>query len=397
MKKIILFFVIFISVNQSKSQVLTVSQVTQEQNQWCWAGVSACILDYYCTPTAQCTIAEYTRTVETFPDISFGSTNCCVSPSSCNNWNYNWGGPGSIQDILVHFANISNYGVGSSLTQANITSDIQNNRVFVIRWAWDGGGGHFLVGHGLIGNNMYYMDPWYGEGLKIADYSWVCLGGGHTWAHTNRLSVSPFSNPPASAGTITGNTTVCSGSSNTYSISAVSGATSYTWSLPSGWSGTSTTTSINTTASTTSGNITVTANNACGSSSAQALAVTVNTVPAQPSVVTGSTTPCQTTSQIYSVTNVAGVTYTWTFPTGWTQTGGGTTNSVTVTVGAGTGNITVTPSNACGNGTARTLTVTVNTVPAQSGTITGNTTVCSGSSNTYIISAVSGATSYTWS
>jgi len=100
MKKIMIFFVIFISVNQLKSQVLNVSAVTQEQNQWCWAGVSACILDYYCTPTAQCTIAEYTRTVETFSDISFGSTDCCVSPSSCNNWNYSWGGPAEVFRIF---------------------------------------------------------------------------------------------------------------------------------------------------------------------------------------------------------------------------------------------------------------------------------------------------------
>ncbi len=86
------------------------------------------------------------------------------------------------------------------------------------------------------------------------------------------------STAPAQPGTIAGSTTVCNGSTNTYSISPVSGATSYTWTLPGGWTGTSTTTSINATASATSGNITVTANNACGSSSVQTLAVTVNTV-----------------------------------------------------------------------------------------------------------------------
>ena len=39
-------------------------------------------------------------------------------------------------------------------------------------------------------------------------------------------------------------------------------------------------------------------------------------------------------------------------------------SSITVTVGATSGNITVTPSNVCGNGTARTLAVTTNSIPA---------------------------------
>ena len=106
-------------------------------------------------------------------------------------------------------------------------------------------------------------------------------------------------------------------------------------------------------------------------------------VPAQPSTISGSTTPCSGSSQAYSVTNVAGVTYNWVFPSGWSQTAGGTTNSVTATVGSGTGNITLTPSNACGNGTARTLGVTpsVPATPSTTGTIicTGNTAALSAS------------------
>ena len=79
---------------------------------------------------------------------------------------------------------------------------------------------------------------------------------------------------PAQPGTIAGATTVCSGSSQTYSVAAVSGATDYIWTLPGGWSGTSTTNSITTTASSTSGNISVAAHNTCGTSTARVLAVT---------------------------------------------------------------------------------------------------------------------------
>ncbi len=81
----------------------------------------------------------------------------------------------------------------------------------------------------------------------------------------------------AQPGAITGNTNVTAGSSQTYSVATVSGATSYTWTLPTGWSGSSTTNSITTTAGSASGTISVTANNTCGSSAARTLNVTVGT------------------------------------------------------------------------------------------------------------------------
>jgi hypothetical protein len=81
---------------------------------------------------------------------------------------------------------------------------------------------------------------------------------------------------PAQPGAISGNTSVAFGSNQTYSVAAVSGATSYTWSLPSGWSGSSTSTSISATAGSAGGTISVTANNSCGASAARTLAVSVS-------------------------------------------------------------------------------------------------------------------------
>lgn len=189
MKKIVfIFFVIAAGLHISpKCQVLNVPEIFQEQNQWCWAGVSACVLQYYNSPVAQCDIAEYTRTVSTWHN--FGTTHCCTSASQgCNYWNYNWGYDGSIQDILFHFAYLANSGVGNYLSQPEVTSNIQDNSLFIIRWGWTTGGGHFIVGHGISGNNLYYMDPWYGEGKKIGTYSWVCSGSNHDWTHTNVLT-----------------------------------------------------------------------------------------------------------------------------------------------------------------------------------------------------------------
>jgi len=125
--------------------------------------------------------------------------------------------------------------------------------------------------------------------------------------------------------------------------------------------------------------------------------------PAQPGLITGSQTPCQASSQIYSVTNVAGVTYTWTFPADWTQTGGGTTNSIIVTIGTSSGNVQVTPSTACGNGTARTQAVTVTPTVGIPTTITisaGTEPTCqliNGITQTTYTTAATNSTGFNWS
>ena len=84
---------------------------------------------------------------------------------------------------------------------------------------------------------------------------------------------------PLQPASISGTTAICSGASALYSISPAAGAISYTWSLPAGWSGSSNTISVNVTAGNASGNITVTANNACGASMGQTLNITVNPTP----------------------------------------------------------------------------------------------------------------------
>lgn len=85
------------------------------------------------------------------------------------------------------------------------------------------------------------------------------------------------------------------------------------------------------------------------------------TGPASPGTIAGNTTVCAGSSQVYSVTNTSGLTYTWSLPTGWTQTAGGTTNSITVTAGTSGGTITCTPSECSTNGTSSTLSVNVGT------------------------------------
>jgi hypothetical protein len=190
MKKILILFLLISTT--AFSQYLRVPETIQEYDQWCWAGSSSCILKYYGKNISQCTIAEYTRVNATWHN--FGSVNCCVSATQgCNYWNYNWGYAGSLLDILQNWG-VNNTGLGAALTTTQIQTEVTGQRPFVIRWGWYSGGGHFLVGHGYnsSGSQVYYMDPWFGEGLHVASYSWVVNdGSSHEWTHTNVITTNP--------------------------------------------------------------------------------------------------------------------------------------------------------------------------------------------------------------
>ena len=99
--------------------------------------------------------------------------------------------------------------------------------------------------------------------------------GGSIW-----ISIScGCSGAPATPGAITGATTVNGNQTGvSYSISAVAGAASYNWTVPSGASitGGQGSTSITVNFGTSSGNVCVTASNSCGTSAANCLAIAIN-------------------------------------------------------------------------------------------------------------------------
>ena len=113
-------------------------------------------------------------------------------------------------------------------------------------------------------------------------------------AHQSSVIINVVVLGPPTVGAISGNTSTCQGASQSYSIASVSDATSYAWTLPSGWSGSSTSTSINVTPGSSAGTISVTAINSCGTGSSSTLSVTINPLPPPPSVTPlGPTTFCQ--------------------------------------------------------------------------------------------------------
>lgn len=190
------------------------------------------------------------------------------------------------------------------------------------------GGGLVLPSELAVGTHYYVCNPHAAMGMKGIITVLNC-------------------NPPSTPSPITGNQTVCLASTNTYQVLPVPGAVSYTWGLPSGWVGTSTTNSITVVVGNVSGTIQVTADNSCGSSPAQTLAITVSTFPNAPDSILGPDSTCANNTYNYSVPIVTGATtYNWTLPTGWTGTS--STNSIIVTPTGNSGTILVNAENTCG-------------------------------------------------
>jgi len=211
-------------------------------------------------------------------------------------------------------------------------------------------------------------------------------------------------------GTISGPTSFCNpqGVVATYSIAAVSGATSYVWTVPTGTvivSGQGTT-SINVTwpnsviQNGVFGDVCVAATTTCGTSDPSCLTIDVQvSKPVTPPSISGPTRACPGDTLTYSVGFLARASFwNWTVPTGASIISGAGTQVIQVAFGNTftTGVIEVFASNACGNGNARTRTVLPNTLTAP-GAISGQLTgLCNAAGVTYTCGSVTGASSYNW-
>jgi predicted CxxxxCH...CXXCH cytochrome family protein len=175
----------------------------------------------------------------------------------------------------------------------------------------------------------------------------------------------------SNSNTISGATTIGSATSSTYTPLSTSAEAGDRWYFCVGYA------TDNTCAQT----------DADQSLASNAVQITVNPNPGTPTAISGTAdVEPSTTGLVYSTTstNADADGYTWTLPTGWTQTGGGTSNSITVTSGTDgqNGDITVTASNSCATSAVTTLAVT-SSVASNPPTITlgSNPEVCQGTTS----------------
>jgi hypothetical protein len=214
----------------------------------------------------------------------------------------------------------------------------------------------------LSGANSNIITVQYPQNFTASTISVVATNAcGTSGARTRTVSLNTLSAPGNITGPVDG---LCGATNAVYSISAVSGATSYNWTIPAGASivGNSNSNSIvvnytNTTVTT--GNVTVAAVNNCGVGAARSIAVKF--VPGLPGTINGATTVCTNSTENYSIGTVQGASsYIWTVPGGATIINGQGSKIISVVhaaVPSANGIVTVKASNNCGLSAVRVLSV----------------------------------------
>ncbi len=192
------------------------------------------------------------------------------------------------------------------------------------------------------------------------------------------------------AAAITGDTVACAGDTLQFSTTAISGATSYQWSYPSGWSLISPQggLSVSLVANAANGIVSVGGVNNCGVGITSSNAITINSAP-MPGTISGTDTICQGVNGITSFElnpAPANANMQWSLPNGWSVVSGQGTGIITINNNGLTGQINCTVTNGCGNANYVAASITVVDTPAVSIANNGTT----------LTASATAATGYQW-
>ncbi len=212
--------------------------------------------------------------------------------------------------------------------------------------------------------------------------------------------------PPTPAITFASNpVSICKGGSQTFSVSNANSinASSYLWTvqstltnpastITSGQGTSSITLPVTSTAGTYT--MTVAATNACGTTTASTLTVTVIAAGGNPTVAPSSNTPvCSgNTVTLFANSTNSPTSYSWTPAAGLSCN---TCANPTITGVTGSVTYSVTATNGCGTSPQGTTAVTVNATPVITSVTATPTLICSGSSSTLTVAPA--ASTYAWS
>lgn len=155
------------------SSVLNFNMEAQTQTQWCWAATSTSVSHFYSvlSPWSQCKVAT-----EAMDD------KCCDTPvpAPCNQpWYLN-----SALDITDNFVSYQS----GTITWNQIKDELEKGLVVGARIGWAGGGGHFMVIHGvskqLSKEYLHIDDPIYGKSTLTYQQFATNYQGSGSWTHT---------------------------------------------------------------------------------------------------------------------------------------------------------------------------------------------------------------------
>jgi hypothetical protein len=273
---------------------------------------------------------------------------------------------GSLSDVEVNMTDLYNYFKITANFSADTVCfgepshfmDLTQGKNDETTYQWD------INNDGIVEDSttgsLTYMFP--GEGIYQVKLSTI---NGIASSHQSSIIKNVVVLAPPSVGPISGNTSICESLPHSYSITKVSGASSYAWSLPIGWDGDSDSASIDIIPGGTGGKVSVSSVNSCGVGLNKFIDVTVIPLPSLPGTISGETTVCQ--EQISVSYNVSQITntneYVWTLPSG--ASGTSLTNKIAIDYGPNStsGIISVNGKNSCGDGPLSSLTVNVKNKP----------------------------------
>ncbi len=322
--------------------------------------------------------------------ICVSAVNACgIGSASCKN-----------VPVITTYPSRPTIIVGSAVTcgPSIFTYSTTGNNASSFTWSITGTGATILSGQGS--NTIQVSIPTGFTQGSIQVYATNCYGNSSSRGMT-------ITGIPVHSNSVTGPSFICANNSATYTMPLVTGVAplNYIWSVTGDAVVTSSTVSavasiatINFGSNWTSGIVTISVLNSCGS---HARSFTVRSVPTQPGSITGPNTGlCNLTGVSYSVGTVANATsYTWSVPPGATITST-SLNGQSIVVDfspaftSNSANICVTANNGCGVGTSRCYVVTSRLAAPL---ITGPTSVCQSQSNVvYSIVPMAGALSYAW-
>jgi parallel beta-helix repeat protein len=316
--------------------------------------------------------------------INVGSSGGTLTVTETNN-----GCSGTASQTITVKPNPNPSITGSPFSQCASTNgvnySITNNVGSTYSWTATGG---LTIASGAATNAISLNIGATGGTINVTE-----TNNGCSTTVSQAITVKPNPNPAISGGSFT----QCASTNGVnYSVTNNVGST-YSWTATGGVTITSgaATNAITVNIGSTNGTLTlVETNNGCSGTTSQAITVNSSLTP----VIAGSPfTQCASSNAVvYSITNHAGSTYSWTATGGVSIVSGAGTNSISVNIGSTNGTISVTETSSSGCSGSSTQNITVN--PKPNPIIGGsNFTQCANSNGVaYSVTNNAGST-YSWS
>ena len=310
------------------------------------------------------------------------SNSCGSTASSCITVTGSANIPATPSSIIGN-----NYGVCNSIKTYSVTN------IAGVTYQWNVPAGATIIsGQGSSAINVNFTSVFTTGSISVS----ASTGCGISALRNKTIYGSP--NIPA---ILVGVSTFCAGDTIAFNSSYISGAISYTWTVPTNLqiiSGQGTTKiKAKCIGGIKNGSVCVRAVNSCGVSGSNCYTVNAGGIPTTITQIVGSANGVCTSTKTYSVINQIGVLFTWTVPVGATILLGQGTNNISVSYSASfiSGTISVVASSNCGVATS--ISKSIKAAPGIPSYITGPTINCyNQDSVVYSCPSSAGATSYDW-